>query len=92
MLFHSAVRGASRLGDWVNTRRTIDHSDIKLDDKNSFSTSICASFQFAANLLASYFRRDLIAGLTVAAVAVPQAMAYASIFGMQFSWDCIRPS
>jgi SulP family sulfate permease len=28
------------------------------------------------------FRRDLIAGLTVAAVAVPQAMAYASIFGM----------
>lgn len=30
----------------------------------------------------NYFRRDLIAGLTVAAVAVPQAMAYASIFGM----------
>lgn len=30
----------------------------------------------------SAFRRDLIAGLTVAAVAVPQAMAYASIFGM----------
>lgn len=30
----------------------------------------------------SFFRRDLIAGLTVAAVAVPQAMAYASIFGM----------
>lgn len=30
----------------------------------------------------SDFRRDLIAGLTVAAVAVPQAMAYASIFGM----------
>lgn len=29
-----------------------------------------------------YFRRDLLAGLTVAAVAVPQAMAYASIFGM----------
>jgi sulfate permease, SulP family len=28
------------------------------------------------------FRRDLIAGVTVAAVAVPQAMAYASIFGM----------
>ena len=28
------------------------------------------------------FRHDLIAGLTVAAVAVPQAMAYASIFGM----------
>ena len=28
------------------------------------------------------FRRDLFAGLTVAAVAVPQAMAYASIFGM----------
>ncbi len=28
------------------------------------------------------FRRDLLAGLTVAAVAVPQAMAYASIFGM----------
>ncbi len=27
-------------------------------------------------------RRDLLAGLTVAAVAVPQAMAYASIFGM----------
>ncbi len=30
----------------------------------------------------SFFRRDLIAGLTVAAVAVPQAMAYASIFGV----------
>ena len=29
-----------------------------------------------------YFKRDLFAGLTVAAVAVPQAMAYASIFGM----------
>ncbi len=28
------------------------------------------------------FRRDLFAGATVAAVAVPQAMAYASIFGM----------
>jgi SulP family sulfate permease len=30
----------------------------------------------------AYFRRDLIAGLTVAAVAVPQAMAYASIVGL----------
>ena len=30
----------------------------------------------------SFFRRDLFAGLTVAAVAVPQAMAYASIFHM----------
>lgn len=29
-----------------------------------------------------HFRRDLFAGVTVAAVAVPQAMAYASIFGM----------
>src|SRR4029079_17535542 len=29
-----------------------------------------------------FFRRDLIAGLTVAAVAVPQAMAYASIVGL----------
>ncbi len=28
------------------------------------------------------FGKDLFAGLTVAAVAVPQAMAYASIFGM----------
>lgn len=28
------------------------------------------------------FRRDLIAGLTVAAVAIPQAMAYASIVGL----------
>ncbi len=28
------------------------------------------------------FRRDLFAGMTVAAVAVPQAMAYALIFGM----------
>jgi len=27
-------------------------------------------------------RRDAVAGVTVAAVAVPQAMAYASIFGM----------
>src|SRR6186713_3620541 len=31
---------------------------------------------------ATTFRRDLIAGLTVAAVAVPQAMAYASIVGL----------
>ena len=30
----------------------------------------------------SYFRRDLVAGLTVAAVAVPQAMAYALIAGV----------
>jgi len=29
-----------------------------------------------------HFKRDVFAGLTVAAVAVPQAMAYASIFGM----------
>ncbi len=29
-----------------------------------------------------HFKRDMFAGLTVAAVAVPQAMAYASIFGM----------
>lgn len=29
-----------------------------------------------------YFRRDLLAGVTVAAVAVPQAIAYAKIFGM----------
>ena len=28
------------------------------------------------------FRRDVVAGLTVAAVAVPQAMAYASIVGL----------
>nr|MCU0709738.1 SulP family inorganic anion transporter [Pirellula sp.] len=28
------------------------------------------------------FRRDLVAGITVAAVAVPQAIAYAKIFGM----------
>ena len=30
----------------------------------------------------AYLYRDLFAGLTVAAVAVPQAMAYASIFGV----------
>ncbi len=30
----------------------------------------------------THFRKDLVAGLTVAAVAVPQAMAYASIFDM----------
>ena len=29
-----------------------------------------------------HFKQDMFAGLTVAAVAVPQAMAYASIFGM----------
>src|SRR4051812_46180626 len=34
------------------------------------------------NYSLSTFRRDLFAGVTVAAVAVPQAMAYASIFGM----------
>ncbi len=31
---------------------------------------------------ASEFRRDLIAAITVALIAVPQAMAYAMIFGM----------
>ena len=31
---------------------------------------------------ATSFRRDLVAGVTVAAVAVPQAIAYAKIFGM----------
>jgi MFS superfamily sulfate permease-like transporter len=31
---------------------------------------------------ASMFRRDFFAGVTVAAVAVPQAIAYAKIFGM----------
>jgi len=31
---------------------------------------------------ATSFRRDLLAGVTVAAVAVPQAIAYAKIFGM----------
>lgn len=40
----------------------------------------------AADSLRGYsadtFRRDLFAGATVAAVAIPQAMAYASIFGM----------
>ena len=34
------------------------------------------------NYSLGYFQRDMFAGLTVAAVAVPQAMAYASIFGM----------
>src|SRR5438874_4565880 len=32
---------------------------------------------------AEFLRRDLIAGLTVAAVAVPQAMAYALIAGIE---------
>src|SRR3989440_9476386 len=31
----------------------------------------------------AFFRRDLVAGLTVAAVAVPQAMAYALIAGIE---------
>lgn len=34
------------------------------------------------NYSLTFLRRDTIAGLTVAAVAVPQAMAYASIFGV----------
>jgi SulP family sulfate permease len=53
-------------------------------------TSAVASWLFqkipAIDSLRTYsldiFRRDLIAGLTVAAVAVPQAMAYASIVGL----------
>ena len=36
----------------------------------------------AAGYSLSWFRRDLLAGLTVAAVAVPQAMAYAVIAGI----------
>ena len=40
------------------------------------------AFASLSTYTGSEFRRDLIAGLTVAAVAVPQAMAYASIFGM----------
>ncbi len=48
----------------------------------------CAIYRFvpAIESLRTYslghFKRDIFAGLTVAAVAVPQAMAYASIFGM----------
>ena len=40
------------------------------------------AFHSLLHYSATEFRRDLFAGLTVAAVAVPQAMAYASIFGM----------
>ena len=39
------------------------------------------ALETASTYSASDFRRDLFAGLTVTAVAVPQAMAYASIFG-----------
>lgn len=48
----------------------------------------CAIYRFvpAIESLRTYsldhFKRDMFSGLTVAAVAVPQAMAYASIFGM----------
>lgn len=40
------------------------------------------AFESLLHYSGNFFRRDLLAGLTVAAVAVPQAMAYASIFGM----------
>ncbi|MGN6545116.1 MAG: SulP family inorganic anion transporter [Aureliella sp.] len=43
---------------------------------------IVPAFHSLTTYTGGEFRRDLIAGLTVAAVAVPQAMAYASIFGM----------
>lgn len=43
---------------------------------------IVPAFHSLTTYTGGEFRRDLFAGLTVAAVAVPQAMAYASIFGM----------
>ena len=52
------------------------------------SPFLCSLFRYvpAIDSLRTYsfghFKRDLFAGLTVAAVAVPQAMAYASIFHM----------
>jgi sulfate permease, SulP family len=52
----------------------------------SKALGLFSSFVPAVGALRGYnfkvFRRDLIAGITVATVAVPQAMAYASIFGM----------
>lgn len=43
---------------------------------------VVPAFDSLRTYSADIFRRDLIAGLTVAAVAVPQAMAYASIVGL----------
>ncbi len=44
--------------------------------------SFVPAFESLRGYSFTFFRRDLIAGITVATVAVPQAMAYASIFGM----------
>jgi sulfate permease, SulP family len=63
---------------------------MALDSSAAATTSPWAAWLFrvvpALDSLRTYsvdtFRRDLIAGLTVAAVAVPQAMAYASIVGL----------
>lgn len=57
-------------------------------DPQTSSKTLGLVFRFipAIDSLRTYtwntFRRDLMAGLTVAAVAVPQAMAYATIFGV----------
>ncbi len=48
----------------------------------SFLFQYVPAFESLRDYRLSYLKRDLFAGLTVAAVAVPQAMAYATIFDM----------
>lgn len=59
-----------------------------MTDSESTNTFLSLLYRFvpAIDSLRTYsfnsFRKDLMSGLTVAAVAVPQAMAYATIFGV----------
>ncbi|MFO1066529.1 MAG: SulP family inorganic anion transporter [Pirellulales bacterium] len=57
-------------------------SDLKQADRRSHPLRLVPAFYSLLHYSGSDLRRDVVAGLTVAAVAVPQAMAYASIFGM----------
>ncbi|MCC6509182.1 MAG: SulP family inorganic anion transporter [Pirellulaceae bacterium] len=71
----SNPRNSSRNGPRNNASESVRHPIGRV-------LSLVPAFHSLTTYSGSYFRRDLIAGLTVAAVAVPQAMAYASIFGM----------
>ena len=61
------------------TNKTVSTDELPLSAR---LLKLVPAFNSLRTYSGDYFRRDLIAGLTVAAVAVPQAMAYASIFGM----------
>lgn len=76
-------------GTWEEEIRTEEDADAgeALDVRPPRQTQWLFRFIPALDSLRSYswkfFRLDLIAGLTVAAVAVPQAMAYATAAGLQ---------